>query len=36
MSYFDLQEYMSNGVANVVKSAAKALFKNPKEAICSK
>ncbi len=33
MSNFDLQEYMSNGVANVIKSALKATFKNPKETI---
>lgn len=30
---FDLQEYMSNGVANIIKSAVKATLKNPKEAI---
>ncbi len=33
MKEFDIQEYMSNGVANVVKSALKATLKNPKEAI---
>lgn len=33
MSEFDLQEYMSNGVANVIKSAVKATLKNPKEAL---
>lgn len=33
MSDFNLQEYMSNGVANVVKSAIKATFKDPKEAL---
>ncbi len=33
MSEFDLQEYMSNGVANVVKNALKATIKNPREAL---
>lgn len=33
MSEFNLQEYMSNGVANIVKNAVKATFKNPKEAL---
>lgn len=33
MSEFNLQEYMSNGVARGVKSALKATFKNPKEAL---
>lgn len=33
MSEFNLQEYMSNGVANVIKSAVKATLKNPKEAL---
>lgn len=33
MSVFDIQEYMSNGVANVIASAVKATLKNPKEAI---
>ncbi len=33
MAEFDLQEYMSNGVANVIKSAVKATLKNPKESI---
>lgn len=33
MKEFDLQEYMSNGVANVIKSALKATLKNPKEAV---
>ena len=33
MSDFNLQEYMSNGVANVIKSAVRATLKNPKEAI---
>ena len=33
MKEFDLQEYMSNGVANVIKSAVKATFKNPREAL---
>lgn len=33
MSEFNLQEYMSNGVANVIKSALKATIKNPKETI---
>ena len=33
MSEFNLQEYMSNGVANVVKSAVRATVKNPKEAL---
>lgn len=33
MSDFNLQEYMSNGVANVIKSALKATLKNPKEAL---
>lgn len=29
MSDFNLQEYMSNGVANAIKSAVKATLKNP-------
>lgn len=33
MEEFNLQEYMSNGVANVIKSAVKATLKNPKEAL---
>lgn len=33
MNEFNLQEYMSNGVANVIKSAVRATLKNPKEAI---
>ena len=33
MSEFILQEYMSNGVANVIKSAVRATLKNPKEAM---
>lgn len=33
MSDFNIQEYMSNGVANVIKSAVKATLKNPKEAL---
>ena len=33
MGDFDLQEYMSNGVANVIKSTVKATLKNPKEAM---
>lgn len=33
MSDFNLQEYMSNGVANVIKSAVRATLKNPKEAL---
>lgn len=33
MKEFDLQEYMSNGVARVIKSAVKATLKNPKESI---
>lgn len=33
MKEFDLQEYMSNGVARVIKSAIKATLKNPKESI---
>lgn len=33
MEKLELQEYMSNGVANVIKSAVKATLKNPKEAI---
>lgn len=33
MSDFNLQEYMSNGVANVMKSAVRATLKNPKEAV---
>lgn len=33
MSEFNIQEYMSNGVANVMKSAIRATLKNPKEAI---
>lgn len=33
MKEFDIQEYMSNGVANIVKNAVKATFKNPKEAV---
>lgn len=33
MKEFDIQEYMSNGVANVIKSALKATLKNPKETI---
>ncbi|MCQ2538238.1 MAG: radical SAM protein, partial [Lachnospiraceae bacterium] len=33
MSDFNFQEYMSNGVANVVKSAVRATLKNPREAL---
>jgi len=33
MGEFDLQEYMSNGVANVIKSTLKATLKNPKESV---
>lgn len=33
MSEFNIQEYMSNGVANVIKSAVRATLKNPKEAL---
>lgn len=33
MKDFNLQEYMSNGVARVIKSAVKATLKNTKEAI---
>lgn len=33
MSEFNIQEYMSNGVANVMKSAIRATLKNPKETI---
>ncbi|MCQ2532689.1 MAG: radical SAM protein [Saccharofermentans sp.] len=33
MGEFDIQEYMSNGVSNVIKSAVKATLKNPKEAL---
>lgn len=33
MSEFNLQEYMSNGVAKVIKSALKATLKNPKETL---
>lgn len=33
MSDFNIQEYMSNGVTNVIKSAVKATLKNPKEAL---
>lgn len=33
MGEFNLQEYMSNGVANVIKDAVRATLKNPKEAI---
>ncbi len=33
MGEFNLQEYMSNGVANVIKSAVRATLKNPKEAV---
>lgn len=33
MGEFNLQDYMSNGVANVIKSALKATMKNPKEAL---
>lgn len=30
---FDIQDYMSKGVANVMKNAVRATLKNPKEAI---
>lgn len=33
MSEFNIQEYMSNGVSNIIKSAVKATLKNPKEAL---
>lgn len=33
MGDFNLQEYMSNGVANVIKNAVRATLKNPREAI---
>lgn len=33
MKEFDIQEYMSKGVSNVIKSAVKATLKNPKEAL---
>ena len=33
MSEFNIQEYMSNGVANVIKSAVRATLKNPKESL---
>lgn len=33
MKEFDLQEYMTNGVTNVIKSAVRATFKNSKEAL---
>lgn len=33
MSEFNFQEYMSNGVANVVKNAVRATLKNPRESL---
>lgn len=33
MKDFDLQEYMSNGVSNIIKRAVKATIKNPQEAL---